>query len=304
MNPGAVMMWFLVIAAVITPGQDQAVVQRDISIYMPGSGTAEGWKEIGPSRVFVGEGLYDLINGGAVIYFEYGFKQAVTQEYENIDGHSIVLQIYEMTDPSSAFGVYTFLRGAEGKNFDIGDEGVIEDHYLYFWKGNFLITLIASDSEEGVSSAMWALAHEVDRRIMRTGERPSLCNLLKLEGEAPLRIYYIEGALALSSLYYFSADDVFGITQGVVGDFDDYKLFIFKYRDEKESIHQYTTARNELKEDERFGNFSDRNNECSMEDEQGSLIELKVHQSYIFAYLGTSDRDPDTIFYKVENNLR
>lgn len=304
MNHVFVMISFLGITAVIDPSQEPAMIQHDISVYLPTSGVVEGWKPVGSPQAFVGDGLYDLIDGGAVIYYEYGFKQAITQEYANSEGESVYLQIYEMVDAASAYGIYTFRTGEEGKDIDLGNEGIVAAYYLHFWKDNFLVTLTASDFEEGAANSLLAIAAAVDKAIVETGQRPSLCNLLIIEGQAPARIYYLEGMLALSNVYYFGTDDIFGLKQGVAGDFDDFKLFVLKYGDEKESSRWYKTARDEMKKRQRFENFADHDNECSMTDEHGLVVQMRAYRNYIFAYLGTPDKDPRKIFYKIENNLR
>jgi hypothetical protein len=304
MNPVSFVISFLVVTAIVTPSQEPAMTQHDILVYLPVSGSVEGWNRVGSPRVFKGEGLYDLIDGGAVIYYEYGFKQTVTQEYENIGGQSVDLQIYEMADPASAYGVYTFLKGTEGDEVDIGSEGIVADYYVYYWKSNFLVTLIASNSDENTVEGMLSIAKAVNNEIVGAGQRPSLCNLLALEGQEPSHIYYLEGVLALSNIYQFAADDIFALREGVVGNFGDFKLFIFKYSDAKESSRQYATARNALKNEQRFVSFKTHDNECSMFDEQGLVIHVKSHRSFIFVYLGNPDIDPRAVFYKIENNLR
>jgi len=304
MNPVSVVFAFLVVTAVVTPSQEPAMTQRDISVYLPGSGSVEGWSRVGSPRVFKGEALYELIDGGAVIYYEYGFKQTVTQEYENIDGQSVDLQIYEMADPTSAYGMYTFLKGAEGDEVDIGSEGIVADYYAHFWKGDFLVTLTASNSDKNTVEGMLSIAEAVNSQIVGAGQRPSLCNMLAIEGAELSHVYYLEGILALSNIYQFAADDIFGLREGVVGDFGDFKLFIFRYSDAKESNRQYITARNAMKNLQRFAHFKTYDNECSMIDKQSLVIHMKNHRSFIFVYLGNPDRDPRSVFYKIENNLR
>ena len=304
MNSLSAIISVLAIAAVITPTQEPVTTQHDISGYLPVPGSVEGWRPVGSPRVFEGEDLYDFIDGGAVIYYEYGFRQTITQEYENDDGQSIHLEIYEMTSSSSAYGIYTFNRGVEGNRVDIGDEGTIADYYLYFWKGNFLVTLIASDFNKGASEGLLPIAIEVDKRMTKTGYRPSLCNMLMIEGQTPLHIIYLKGTLALRNVYYFAADDIFGLKEGVVGDFGDFRLFVFKYNDAKESNRWYVTARDAMRKEQRFVNFTDYDDEFSVVDEQGLVMQMKPYRSYSFVYLGTPDVDPRAMFYKIESNLR
>ena len=304
MNPMLVMIPILGVGVVVNPSQEPATILHDISVYVPVASEVDGWNPVSAPRIFAGEELYDLIDGGAGLFYEYGFKQAAAQTYENTDGQSIDLQIYEMIDPSAAYGAYTISAGTEGYEVAIGNEGIAADHYMYFWKGNFLILLTASDAGESASQGMMAIAGWIDKKILSRGSRPSLCNLMMIEGATPSRIYYLRGVLALSSIYNFSFEDIFGLREGVVGDFEKYKCFVFKYGDTKEGIRWFETARDAMKQDAGYGDLQTNDNECSMTDESGIVVHLKTHQNYIFAYVGNPDTDPRAMFYKIENNLR
>ena len=114
--------------------------------YTPEAGELEGWKPTGSPRQYVGEDLFLLINGGAEIYNEYGFKRVITREYKNVNGKPINLEVFEMTDSSSAFGMYSFKTGKSGKNIPVGNNGLLEDYYINFWTGRFLVTLTVFDT--------------------------------------------------------------------------------------------------------------------------------------------------------------
>ena len=95
-----------------------------------------------------GEDLFLLINGGAEIYHEYGFKQAVVQSYADDQDRSLNLEIYEMLDPAAGYGIFTFKRGKGGRDLELGDEACLQDYYLNVWKGDFLITFVGFDTEK------------------------------------------------------------------------------------------------------------------------------------------------------------
>lgn len=295
---------FLGISAVINPSPEQAVVRRDISTYLPVAGEIEAWNPVSMPRLFVGEELYDLIDGGAGIFYEYGFEQVVTQTYENADGQSVDLEVYEMQDPAAAYGIYTISAGSVGNRVDIGDEGIAAENYMFFWKGRFFVTLIASANDETASMGLLVIARGVDKKIITRGSRPSLSNLMMIEGESPARVYYISGALALSNIYHFAFDDIFGLKEGVVGEFKDFKCYIFKYDDVEESRRWFDNACNAMKQDSRHTDFQANSNECSMIDESGVVIHLKNHLSYIVAYTGDTKREPASILRKIEHNFR
>jgi hypothetical protein len=63
------------------------------------------------SEFFDGKALVGYINGGAEIYFEYGFKRLTVQDV-TIAGHDLRIETYQMSDPGAAFGIYSV--SAEG----------------------------------------------------------------------------------------------------------------------------------------------------------------------------------------------
>jgi len=294
---------FLVTVLVVGPGPKQTEAPQSMTRYLPGESDLEMWRPEDSSQIFVGEDLYELIDGGAVIYYEYGFKQVIVQEYQKPDGKSINLEIYEMDNSASAYGIYTF-QSAEGDEVEVGSEGIQSTYYLQFWKDKFFVILIASDTEETTSKGLLTIAREVDDRIATQNQRPSLCNLVALEGLTPSHIVYMKGPLALSNIYDFSSDDIFGLREGVVGNYGDFSVFVFKYHSDKESRDRFTNARDEMSANPQIENFARYNGECFMMDEQAGVIQMRLHRNYIFVYTGTDKTDPRAIFNKLENNLR
>lgn len=57
-------------------------------------------------QIFDGSSLWGYINGGADIFLEYGFDMLLLQEVET-GGLKIKIEIYKMSSPESAFGIYS-----------------------------------------------------------------------------------------------------------------------------------------------------------------------------------------------------
>jgi len=57
-------------------------------------------------RVFTGKGLYGFMNGGSDLYLEYGFHKLTTRDVQYKD-ESYTIDIYEMSSPENAFGIYS-----------------------------------------------------------------------------------------------------------------------------------------------------------------------------------------------------
>jgi len=173
----------------------------DVTQYLPAKSDLTGWTAVDEPQIAQGEDLYLLIDGAAEIFLEYGFKEAVMQSYRNGNEKSINLEIYEMKDPSSAYGIYTFRTSTRGKGISIGNDGRIEDYYLNFWKGNFLVTVIGFDLEAETVDDITTIAKAVEVRIKEDGRKPPLTGILPVNGLKPNGIKYLKGNLALYNNY-------------------------------------------------------------------------------------------------------
>jgi len=70
------------------------------------NGLAFSQMEIKNERVFTGAALYGFMNGGADLYYEYGFKELVSREI-TYNGEDFTVDTYTMNTPLDAFGIYS-----------------------------------------------------------------------------------------------------------------------------------------------------------------------------------------------------
>ena len=62
--------------------------------------------EIKRERTFAGTALYGFMNGGADLYYEYGFKELISREVK-YKGEEFTVDVYTMDTPLDAFGIYS-----------------------------------------------------------------------------------------------------------------------------------------------------------------------------------------------------
>jgi hypothetical protein len=105
------------------------------------------------------------MDGGAEIYISHGFRQLISQEYVNQNNKTINLEIFEMENASGAHGMYSFKIGKNGKKIALGGDALLEDYYLNFWKGKYLVTLTGFDSDRETIEGLIRIAEAVDGRI-------------------------------------------------------------------------------------------------------------------------------------------
>ena len=205
-----------------TPEARPAVVPEDAD---PG-----GWHVEGEPRVFEGDDLFDYINGGAEIYHEYGFRKVTIQEYMGKADRGITLEIFEMTDERSAFGIYTLKTGADGESVAVGGGGLIESYYMNFWKGSRLVTLTGFDDHPETVEGLKSIAMAVEEVIGGVKNRPPLVEALRIGGMIEQSVKYIFGPLGLFNACPQVSGKIFGFTEAAAADFKaGYKVVLFRY---------------------------------------------------------------------------
>ena len=135
----------------------------------PGISTAavdiSGWHQEYEPEIYVGDSLFELINGGAEVYHRFGFVQALATEYADEAERSIALEVFEMKDVGGAKSIYSDKTGGSGEPLEIGDEAAGEDYYLNFRSGRFLVTITGFDSEPETREGILLLARAVAAQL-------------------------------------------------------------------------------------------------------------------------------------------
>ncbi len=296
-----IIILFAVLAAVIQPG-DAQIALKDLSQYLPDTSQIKDWEPLHPPQTFVGDDLYDLINGGASIYYEYGFKQVITLQYVNPDSQYMTLELYEMKNSAVAFGIYTYKAGTSGTRLDIGADALLEDYYMNFWKGRFLGTITGS----GIgfeNDALLMLAREVATKITDTSPRPRLIDLLPADSLHHMNSGYVRGKLGLTRYYRFDDVDIFDIKEAVIANYDDYQIFIFKYDDTKQCFDVFQRVLDHFRDDTEYSNFLAFEGAFSVRDDSEQHMHFTVYEQYLFAYIGTPEHDPAVFFKRIRNNI-
>jgi hypothetical protein len=195
--------------------------QDSLSIFLPGDGAAPGWSRDGDPQEYVGEDLFSYIDGGAEIYREYGFRRVVLQDYKNASGRSVSLEIFEMETSAAAYGIFTFKRSGKGKTVPLGSDAELEDYYLNFWTGRFLVTLTGFDETAGTVDGILAVGGAVDAKIRDRADIPALVSALPSDGLKPASVKYLAGLLGLNNVYPFSTARGLDFREAVKGDYEN-----------------------------------------------------------------------------------
>ena len=122
-------------------------------------------KSSGAPQKAEGKELFELINGGAVIFFKHNFIRALFQEYVVACGQSINLEIYEMASMQDARDIYTAKKGKGGAILGLGQEGLLFDYYCILYQGSYFVSITGSDSTDAVREVLSSMAQQVVANI-------------------------------------------------------------------------------------------------------------------------------------------
>jgi len=243
---------------------DPARAADNLKACLPHAAFAANWHEAGAAKTFAESELYGLIDGGADIYLEYGFEEALSARYENALGSSLALEIYLMKDEPAAYGIYSNNSGGGGSRAAVGDEGRVYDYYMMFWKGRYFVSIVASDTSGGSVGAMRALAASIGRNIPGHGGRPRLLRALpdldrQSEG-------YFRGLLGLGTVYRFTGKEISRPDEGVFGAYAGHHLIVLAYSDTPRSAASYAVALSFMKTGGRFTAFREEGDGFAVRD--------------------------------------
>ena len=99
----------------------------------------DGWEPEGKVNIHRKSDLWKYINGGAELFIMYGFQMLRYREFSK-GSVEMTVEIYDMTTPLNAFGIYTAERGDDVKRLSIGTESVVvPPYYCQFLKDRFYV---------------------------------------------------------------------------------------------------------------------------------------------------------------------
>lgn len=183
-------------------------------------GPGPKWTESERPQQFVGQDLYNYIDGGADLFLEMGFRRATVRRFSS-GAATLIHDVYEMKDSTAARGIYfrfrgrgTPVAGVVGRNFG--------NHYqIAAQKDRYFVQITNASGEERCLPAMVKLVNQATAAVP-TDEDVSVLELLPTEGLAPNSEALVCGPVSLQSVFTLGEGDVLqlqGRRCGIAGDY-------------------------------------------------------------------------------------
>jgi hypothetical protein len=277
---------------------------------MPPGGFLQTWKKAANTRVFTSSDLYGFIDGGAEIFLELGFEQLTVQTYVPSPGtakndmEDFKVEIYRMTDPIAAMGIYWMNCGKESPDPSFAERHTINRFQLIFKRDRYYVIINNSEGNEKFRPAMVEFARYVASRL--PAETPVKLNeLLPKKGLAPGSIRLIRGMYGLQSIFTLGTGNVLQLGSkltAVAGMYQDetgkYSLVLADYPTEQEALKTLANIQSNLdpylKVQEKSARrlaFKDFNNEFGEITVTGKRITIRLH----LAKLPPPGREPMSV---------
>jgi hypothetical protein len=175
--------------------------------------TGTGWLRLLKLERFVGDSLFEYIDGAAEMYHKYDFVEVIVATYIE-QGNTITADLYRFEGPDRAFGMYTTLRPDEPDTVAIGVEGFRFGANLVFVRGSHLVNVYTYDDFEGMLPALRSIASALNDKVPGTLKKPDVFSLFPERG----RIRFTEKIFAEGFLSHGFLTDVHTVDYSIDGE--------------------------------------------------------------------------------------
>ncbi len=145
-----------------------------------------GWEQKGPARAYMGEDLFEYMDGNSEGYLIYGFRnmKGVTCARGGVE---FILDVSEMADPDAAYGIFSSARDPKRPVTDIGTAAEIQPRRAVMVKDRYYVE-IAVNQEGDHGDALKAFMTAMEARIPGRAALPEALSWFPAEGRQSLRL--------------------------------------------------------------------------------------------------------------------
>lgn len=172
-----------------------------------------GWEAAGPTETYLGEKLYEAIDGFADYHFGFDFREAQRRFF--IQGQKkIEVFVYRFGSPAEAYGLYSVMRPRWGQPVAVGDEAVWEQgNVCAVWRGPYYIAITTQGAEVATEEDLTAAARAVAQQIQGGFKRPDLVEMLPRKQLQPLSVLYFHCLQPLDRVFYLGEGNVLQLAE-------------------------------------------------------------------------------------------
>ena len=200
-----------------------------------------GWTAPEPARVAAGTGLFELIDGGAELYHEFGFKRAASWSLETPERSSIQIDLYEMTDAAAAYGMWSLMQTGTYTRGALGQGSLRFGYYIAFWSAAYFASITGARSDAATQTEVDRLAAQLAALLPRDGKLPAWFDQLPATGARERE--YFRGKIGLSNIAAGPAADLVDGGEGLFAVYPERQVLLFHFASEQEAARKLAEAK-------------------------------------------------------------
>jgi hypothetical protein len=189
---------------------------------LPADGFSAAWKTAGPLKVFTSADLYGYIDGGAEAFLEIGFDQLTVQKYRD-GANELTVELYRMTDPTAARGIYVARCGKETPDPALKERHTAGRHQLLLQRHRYYLVLNNTAGGAANAPILAKAARAMVAKMPADAPIPALA-LLPQAGLVPGSARLFRGPVGLQAVFTLGEGDILrlaGKLTAVSGDYKD-----------------------------------------------------------------------------------
>ena len=206
---------------VFLPARAAAQKPAGDAALLPLDGFSGAWTKNGPMKVFRSEDLYGHINGGAEAFLELGFDQLTVQKYRD-GANELAVEIYRMTDPTAARGIYLARCGKETPDPALKERHTASRNQILLQRNRYYLVLYNTAGGAANAPILAKAAQAIVPKLPADAPVPALA-LLPPAGLVPGSARIIRGPVGLQALYTLGDGDILQLGGKITGAAGDYK---------------------------------------------------------------------------------
>ncbi|MBN1246689.1 MAG: hypothetical protein JXC32_03485 [Anaerolineae bacterium] len=179
-----------------------------------------GWTSVGDVATHDRDTLTELVNGQAAAYFAYDFQRVAVSTYQNAASTTLRVEIWELSDPLNAYGLFTWSRA--GEPVALGNAGDADPgRRVAFWQARYYVQVRATQPVP--DAELTAFAEALSAALPQGGETPQLVARLPGTGLLGKRAVYFRRELSIQDLVWLGGEDLLGLdgrAEGVVAPYE------------------------------------------------------------------------------------
>ena len=239
-------------------------------------------------KLYVGDDLFSLINGGAEVYHEYGFVEVLACKVQTAGGTEVKCEIYDMGSPESAWGIYSMTATSSAVPFNAGAEGRSGEGFSQFIKDRFMVYMHyeSLDADE-LQYLAGCLASNIEKYI----PMPELMVNVAAGDKNTQKTLYFHGNLGMSNVYSFHYKDVFGFEEGAAAVYAEKKVLLLNYPDEVNCLENYNSARDFFMNSKKYHDQVSMRGSFHMKDRKEQQVDCYFENTFLVIFISSGEDD-------------